>query len=81
MNKYLVAKQYKAEPNVCFADYQIIAADTPDEAANIYNEKNNCNYFHASVIKEVDADENDVEFVLNGIREHLKKFGINPNII
>lgn len=70
-------------PDIYYKNYQIIAANTSKEACEIYNKKNNCNYYYAACISQVDdeADENDVESVLNYIREHLKKFGINPNII
>lgn len=86
MSKYLVATQcggVMEAPDVYYKNYQIIAANTPQEACEIYNKKNNCNYYYAAAIMQVDdeADENDFESVLNSIREYLKKFGINPNIV
>lgn len=86
MSKYLIATSYDAvaqTSNVHYENYQIITANTPKEACEIYSKKNNCVYCYASAIMEVDddTDENDVESVLDDIREHLKTFGINPNIV
>lgn len=80
MNKYLIATMWSYGH---YTNYQIITANTPKEACEIYNKKNNCNDYYAAAIMQVDddTDENDVESVLNGIREHLKTFGINPNIV
>lgn len=86
MSKCLIATMcggIMESPDIYYTNYQIITANTSEEACEIYNKKNNCNYYYASTIMQVDddVDENDVESVLNDIREHFKKFGINPNII
>jgi len=86
MSKYLIATMcggIMESPDIYYTNYQIITANTSEEACEIYNKKNNCNYYYANTIMQVDddVDENDVESVLNDIREHFKKFEINPNII
>lgn len=86
MSKYLIATSYDAvtqTANIHYENYQIITANTPKEACKIYSKKNDCSDCYVYAIMEVDedTDENDVESVLDDIREHLKKFGINPNIV
>lgn len=86
MSKYLIATMcggVMESPDIYYTNYQIITADTSKEACEIYNKKNNCNYYYAAAIMQVDddVDENEVESVLNDIREHCKKFGFNPNIV
>lgn len=72
MSKYLIATMcggVMEAPDIYYTNYQIITANTSKEACEIYNKKNNCNYYYAAAIMKVDdnTDENAVESVLNSI--------------
>lgn len=42
------------DPEFHYHDYQIIRADSRDEARCKYNELNNCGYFYGSVMGQID---------------------------
>lgn len=42
------------DPEIHYEDYQIIRADTADEARRKYNKINNCSYFYGSVMRQVE---------------------------
>lgn len=53
---YVVALCYGGvmeDPTLHYDNYQLIRAESKDEAKKKYNELNNCNYFYGSVIGEV----------------------------
>lgn len=61
--RYLVALQVGGimeHPEYTYQDYQIIEAKSRREAEDIYNKKNNCNYYYGSVIRVLGHDENYV---------------------
>ena len=42
------------DPEIHYEDYQIIRADSADEARRKYNKVNNCSYFYGSVIEQIE---------------------------
>ena len=42
------------DPEFHYHDYQIIRADSKDEAEDKYNKLNNCSYFYGSVMGQID---------------------------
>ena len=42
------------DPDFHYHDYQIIRANSKDEARDKYNKLNNCSYFYGSVMGEID---------------------------
>lgn len=40
-------------PEVSYNNYQIIKADSPEEARNKYNDINNCNFYYGCVIEQL----------------------------
>ena len=42
------------DPKIHYEDYQIIRADSADEARRKYNKLNNCSYFYGSVIEQIE---------------------------
>ena len=56
-NTYLVALccgGLMEDPEFHYHKYQIIRADSEDEARNKYNELNNCNYFYGTVMCQIE---------------------------
>lgn len=41
------------DPEIHYEDYQIIYADSEDEARKKYNEINKCSYFYGKVIRQI----------------------------
>lgn len=41
------------DPEIHYEDYQIIYADSADEARKKYNEINKCSYYYGSVIRQI----------------------------
>ena len=41
------------DPEIHYEDYQIIYADSTDEAWKKYNEINKCSYYYGSVIRQI----------------------------
>ena len=41
------------DPEIHYEDYQVVRADSAEEARKKYNEINNCSYFYGSVISQV----------------------------
>ena len=55
-NKYLVALAcggLMEDPTVWYTDYQIIFANTEEDARKKYNELNNCNFFYGKVLEKI----------------------------
>ena len=55
---YVVALCYGGvmeDPEFHYCNYQLVRAESEDEARKKYNELNNCSYFYGSVIGEVVA--------------------------
>ena len=42
------------DPEFHYHDYQIIRADSEDEAREKYNKLNNCSFFYGSVMGQID---------------------------
>ena len=56
MPKYLVALAVGGlmeYPEITYQDYQVIEADSPEEARKIYNERNKCDFFYGEVLHEI----------------------------
>ena len=74
MNKYIVALQTGGTmemPSFQYCKAQIIEADTPNDAREIYDHNNNCSYFYGSVIGSV-IDGKPIlsdSFISNTLRE------------
>lgn len=54
--EYLVALKcggLMEDPEIYYRNYQIIWADSEDEARKKYNELNNCTYFYGEVIEQI----------------------------
>lgn len=61
INKYIVALAtggLMESPKVYYENFQIIEAENKDEAKEIYDKKNNCNYFWGKVICKYDETNN-----------------------
>ena len=41
------------DPEIHYEDYQIIYANSEDEASKKYNEINKCSYFYGSVVRQI----------------------------
>ena len=41
-------------PEIYYEDYQVIRADSEDEARRKYNEINNCSYFYGRVMSQIE---------------------------
>lgn len=55
MNKYLVALSVGGlmeMSEITYHDFDIIEAETQDEARERYNKKHNCSYFHGTCLAE-----------------------------
>lgn len=55
-NKYLVALAcggLMEDPTVWYTNYQIISADTEEDAREKYNELNNCDFFYGKVLEKI----------------------------
>lgn len=55
MNKYLVALSVGGlmeMPGITYQDFNIIEADSQDEAREKYNKKHNCSYFYGTCLAE-----------------------------
>ena len=55
MNKYLVALSVGGlmeMPEITYQDFNIIEADSQDEAREKYNKKHNCSYFYGTCLAE-----------------------------
>jgi len=53
--KYLVALSVGGlmeMPKINYTDFQVIEADSRNEAVGIYNKKNNCSYFYGTCMAE-----------------------------
>lgn len=56
MKKYIVALEtggLQEDPNIRYSDYEIIEAQSAEEAENNYNAKHNCNFFYGCVVGEI----------------------------
>lgn len=42
------------DPEIHYEDYQIIRADSAEEAQKKYNERNNCSYFYGEVMSQIE---------------------------
>ncbi len=62
--KYLVALSIDNEGSVDYGKYQIIEAESPEDAVDIYNEKNKCKYFYGAYIGEIDEEKGMVSVPL-----------------
>ncbi len=47
------------DPDFYYKDRQVIYAHNAQEACEIYNDRNNCNYYYGKVIGVVDEYEHD----------------------
>lgn len=59
-NAYLVATKCGGvieNPSISYTDYQIIYADTDEEAVNKYNRLNQCSYYYGKVLKELSKSD------------------------
>lgn len=59
-HKYLVALAcggVMEQPHITYQGYQLIDADDPDEATDIYNAINECTYFYGYCLGEVIEDK------------------------
>ena len=55
-NKYLVALAcggLMEDPEIWYTDYQIISANSEEEAREIYNKLNNCTFFFGTVLEKI----------------------------
>jgi hypothetical protein len=55
-NSYLVALQcggLMEDPEIWYTDYQVIRADTAEEAKRKYDEINECSYFYGKVMQKL----------------------------
>jgi hypothetical protein len=55
MNKYLVALSVGGlmeMPDFTYSDFDVIDANSRDEAREIYNKKHNCSYFYGTCMAE-----------------------------
>jgi len=55
MNKYLVALSVGGlmeMPDFTYSDFDVIDANSRDEAMEIYNKKHNCSYFYGGCMAE-----------------------------
>jgi len=69
MNKYLVALAsggLMEHPGIEYSEQEVIEANSQEEAAKIYNEKNKCSYFCGSVVAEL------VNGKVNVINDNIK---------
>ena len=63
MKKYLVALEeggLMEEPNITYSAYQLIEAESEEEAEAIYNRKNECSYFYGTCLGEYDENTGKV---------------------
>ena len=57
--KYIVALEVGVSVGIPQFEYQqaqVIEAETPEEAVDIYNTKNNCDYFYGRVVGRVSGE-------------------------
>lgn len=67
MTKFIVALEaggLMEMPHFEYSAAQVIEAETPEEAVDIYNKKNGCNYFYGCVIG----------YYLEGKIKHTQRF-------
>lgn len=79
MNKYLVALSVGGVmemPDFTYSDFEVIDANSRNEATEIYNKKNNCSYFYGCCMAEkidgkINVINKDVSYkkveLLNGL--------------
>ena len=56
MNRYLIATSVGGlmeMPNITYEDFDVIEANTRDEALEKYNKKYNCSYFYGTCLAEI----------------------------
>lgn len=86
MPKYLVALAVGGLmecPEITYQDYQEIEAVNEKQACEIYNKKNNCEFFYGQVIRKINDDEttSDIDKFKNFFDEIGIKYKDNGNCL
>ena len=84
MNKYLVALcsgGIMENPEITYSDFEVIDADSIEEAVEKYNKKNNCSYFYGTCVAEnvngiISILPKTVSQIKTRIRKRLKYFDL-----